>query len=204
MRFHITCLAFGALALGGCTAVDLPSDLTNIQREEALLAAVVSPARPAEHIAQDAQRQPLETMLFAGVAEGQRIAEVSPGDGYYTRLLAQAVGSTGRIYVVLPAGDAVSIALFQPLAEQYGNIEIVSDLSELSLPEGLDVVWDVATDHDTDATAYAAALGEGGILYIERANAGNPIDDQILEYFAFDGQQDRADPPISGLKFHRR
>ncbi|WP_271077669.1 hypothetical protein [Aurantiacibacter sp. MUD61] len=201
MRFHITCLALGALALGGCTAVDLPSDLNNIQREEALLAAVVSPARPAEHIAQDAQRQPLETMLFAGVAEGQRIAEISPGDGYYTRLLAQAVGSTGRIYVAVAVDNATSAAFFQSLAEQYGNIEIVSGISGLT---ELDMVWDIAASGSMDAQNYSQALRSGGVTYLETESLGDLFEVAAENDLVLDGRQDRTAPPIIGLRFRRR
>ena len=37
----------------------------------------------------DANRKPAETLLFAGIAPGQQIAELLPGGGYFTRIMAK-------------------------------------------------------------------------------------------------------------------
>ena len=80
-----------SLGVAACSTMP-PGELGEFTANERLMAAVYSPARPAEDTARDDARKPLETIAFAGVAEGQSIAEISPGGGYYTRILAQAVG----------------------------------------------------------------------------------------------------------------
>ena len=50
-----------------------------------LAAAIANPSRPAEDVARDADRKPAATLMFAGVAPGQQIAELLPGGGYFTR-----------------------------------------------------------------------------------------------------------------------
>jgi predicted methyltransferase len=91
-----------------------------------LLAAVGDAARPARDRFRDDRRKPSETMTFAGVAPGERIAELIPGNGYYTRLLAKAVGPTGKVYT-LPFGEP-RIAASRALAADpaYGNIVLVA------------------------------------------------------------------------------
>jgi predicted methyltransferase len=47
--------------------------------------------------ARDATRRPLEVLRFAGIEEGQRLAELMAGEGFYAELLARAVGRSGRV-----------------------------------------------------------------------------------------------------------
>ena len=59
--------------------------------------ALNSPARPAEDVARDSSRMPLEVLAFAGIEEGMTILEMEAGGGYYTEILSRAVGSNGRV-----------------------------------------------------------------------------------------------------------
>ena len=63
-------------------------------------AAVADTARPAEQTADDAVRLPVETVKFAMIAQGDVVAEVRPGGGYYTRILSKVVGPNGKVYAV--------------------------------------------------------------------------------------------------------
>jgi predicted methyltransferase len=60
--------------------------------------AVAAADRSADDRALDDGRKPLELMRFAGVAPGQRVAELQAGGGYTAELLARIVGPTGRVY----------------------------------------------------------------------------------------------------------
>ena len=62
----------------------------------AILAAVADSGRPAEDAARDAGRHPAEILAFAGVRPGDPVVELAPGGGYYTRILARAVGPRGQ------------------------------------------------------------------------------------------------------------
>lgn len=177
-RIAISLAGVALLAGTGCVS-NTPNDLAAIEPAEYLMAAVVSPARPAEDVARDEARQPLETITFAGVAEGQTIAEIAPGSGYYTRILAQAVGREGKIYALVPARFANrsgGLDTINAIADQYGNVEVVviDGYQNLDLPEPVDLVWTTENYHDLangDIAAINAAvfnaLRPGGIYYVQ-------------------------------------
>jgi predicted methyltransferase len=60
-------------------------------------AALVVPGRPAEDFAQDATRKPVEVLEFFGVRPGMSVLDLYSGAGYFTELLANVVGPTGRV-----------------------------------------------------------------------------------------------------------
>jgi predicted methyltransferase len=72
----------------------------------AISAAVADSQRPAADTARDVHRKPAEIVAFAGVKPGDKVAELMPGGGYYTRILARTVGSKGHIYALVPTGFA--------------------------------------------------------------------------------------------------
>ena len=65
--------------------------------------AIADPNRPAADTERDANRKPAETLEFAGLRPGDRVAELLPGSGYFTRLFSKAVGANGRVYALVPA-----------------------------------------------------------------------------------------------------
>jgi len=67
--------------------------------DKAALTQVVA-ARSAEDKARDGARHPVETLEFFQVKPGMTVAEVLPGGGWYTRILAEYLGSDGAIYGV--------------------------------------------------------------------------------------------------------
>lgn len=108
--------------------------------------AVGDPARPATDVERDADRKPAEMLAFAGVKPGMKVAEIAPGRGYFTRVLSNAVGKTGKIY-------ALSRRPLDWLAawnETHGN-NVVLDSSPPSgplAPEPVDLVWTTQNYHD--------------------------------------------------------
>ena len=171
--------AAACLAAGACTSVGSDPLTGNIGDYESLMAAVISPARPAEDVARDEARMPLETLAFAGVARGATIAELVPGGGYYTRILSQAVGPEGHVYALVPARFASQpggLDNINAIAEQYGNIDVVvvQDFAAPGVPVPVDMVWTTENYHDLakgdvaglNRAAYAA-LKPGGIYYVQ-------------------------------------
>jgi len=147
-------------------------------------AAVADPARPPLDVFRDDRRKPAETLAFAGVGPGMKIAELIPGNGYYTRILAKAVGSTGKVYTI-PFGEPrapLSAALAKDPA--YGNIQFSpAAAGSISVPEPVDMVWTVQNYHDVRQLAgpvnkaVFAALKPGGVYLIvdhsAKAGAGD-------------------------------
>src|SRR4051812_32791602 len=79
-------------------AVAAPVLAANQQISPIYAAAVASAARPADDKARDADRLPAQMLAFAGVRPGWKVVELSPGGGYFTRLLSVVVGERGYVY----------------------------------------------------------------------------------------------------------
>jgi predicted methyltransferase len=157
----------------------------------AIPAAVADAARPAADTARDVHRKPGEIVAFAGVKAGDKVAEMMPGGGYYTRILARTGGPKGHIYALVPTGFANrpgGLDALNALAAQYGNITVVAtDLANFKLDMPVDVVWTTENYHDfhngptaniagLNAAAFAA-LKPGGVYFIEdhAAAAGSGV-----------------------------
>jgi predicted methyltransferase len=56
--------------------------------------------RSAADSERDARERPAEVMAFAGIAPGMHVADVFGGAGYYSELLSQAVGASGKVLLV--------------------------------------------------------------------------------------------------------
>ena len=63
-----------------------------------ITAAVES--RTAEEQSRDVYRHPVETLDFFKVKPGMRVAEALPGGGWYSKILAEYLGSKGALYGV--------------------------------------------------------------------------------------------------------
>ena len=63
-----------------------------------LLDKLTSEERPAGDRARDGVRRPYQVMNLAGVEEGMTVLDISSGGGWYARVLAAAIGSSGMIY----------------------------------------------------------------------------------------------------------
>jgi predicted methyltransferase len=145
----------------------------------AVTAAVADSRRPDADKARDAGRKPAETVAFAGVRPGSKVAELGPGRGYFTRILAGTVGSTGKVYVIVsPTAQPAAREALEAIKGAYGNVElVVSDNLTFRTPEPVDVVWTTENYHDfhNGPTANIAALNKnafdnlkpGGVFYVQ-------------------------------------
>ena len=75
---------------------------TTLSQNEALPAETY-PDRSAIDIARDAGRKPFEVLAFLGVEPGMTVLDVIASSGYYTEVLAKAVGPNGLVYAQNPA-----------------------------------------------------------------------------------------------------
>lgn len=158
-----------------------------------IVAALADTRRPAEDTARDADRHAGETLAFAQIEPGDRVADIFPGGGYWTRLFAVAVGDEGRVYPTIRP-DGVAGQFETPVlavAEQYPNATMARvPYDALAYPEPLDVVFTAQNYHDLALTAYNlgdrnamnraafAALKPGGLYVIidHAAIDGSAID----------------------------
>jgi predicted methyltransferase len=180
-------LALAALSLSS-------SNLALAAVPSPLAKALADSARPASDVARDEARHPAEMLSFAGIKPGDRVADFMMGSGYFTRILAKAVGDKGQVYGYQSAEFIKFRAAYgtdqAAVAADYKNVTpLAAPLSAAGLPEGLDLVLTVQNYHDMHLKAFPAetaglvnqqvfkALKPGGIYLVvdHAAVAGAPL-----------------------------
>lgn len=123
-------------------------------------AALAAEVRTAEDRARDEARHTAETLAFARVAPGQKIADMIIGGGYFTRLFSAAVGPDGHVTAWQPAefiafedsyGEAATAA------DALANVDAVrSPIGAPEFPSGLDLVFTAQNYHDLHMDMFPA------------------------------------------------
>jgi predicted methyltransferase len=149
-------------------------------------AAVADPSRPATDTERDADRKPAATLTVSGVKPGDIVADYAAGQGYFTRLFANAVGPGGHVYAVVPSELYVYPNIVKGAADieswsvKHPNVtfSFASALPAVKFPEKLDLFWISQNYHDlhdnfmgpVDIAAFNkavyAALKPGGLYVI--------------------------------------
>jgi predicted methyltransferase len=192
MRRSIMLAAVAALALSSAAcmgtmgegAPPAPADYA---------AALAGASRPADDRARDEARHTAETLAFARVRPGQKIADMIIGGGYFTRVFSAAVGPGGRVtawqpaeFIAFQASYGESLTAVDALANVDG---IRSSMGAPDFPMGLDLVFTAQNYHDlhlniapadTASRVNAAvfrALKPGGLYVVidHHAAAGAPL-----------------------------
>lgn len=122
-----------------------------------ITAAIADSARPEADKANDPVRKPAELIAFAGVKPGDRVADILPGGGYFTRLFSKAVGPKGHVYAVLPESvstkappqklQPIRTLAADPAYRDNTSVE-VRPYGSLDVGAPLDVVWTSQNYHD--------------------------------------------------------
>ena len=120
-----------------------------------ITAAIADAGRPPEDKAQDANRKPAEVLAFAGIKPGDKVVDLMPGSGYYTRIFSKIVGPKGTVYALQPVEmDKVAPKRLQSLktfagTPAYANVVIlVQPVAAIAIPERVDMVWTSQNYHD--------------------------------------------------------
>lgn len=189
-RLPLACSAAVAVVLLGPPVYAAPAP--------AIAAAVADPQRPAQDTARDANRKPAETLAFADLKPGDRVADFLANSGYFTRLFADVVGPKGHVYAV----ELDEVVAFANVAKGYAglkdwaagrsnvSIDTVPAAKPLSFAKPLDMFWISQNYHDLsdkflgplDVAAFNrqvyAALKPGGLYVIldHAALPGAPAD----------------------------
>ena len=149
--------------------------------------AVADPTRPKADTDRDALRLPAQTIAFAGVKPGMKVAELFPGGGYFTRPLSDVVGPRGHIYGIENAkrDDGSDAKVAATVKNHNVSMQRVK-FGQFSLPEKVDLFWISQNYHDLHIAKYGAvdmaafnkhvydSLKPGGIYFIldHQANPG--------------------------------
>ena len=110
------------------------------------------------------------------------VAELGSGGGYYTRLLAKAVGPHGKVLAIVTAAQRArpnGMNALNSITYSYPNISIVyvDNYAGMSLSKKVDVFWTTENYHDFHNgpsadiggldRAVLSNLKKGGIFYVE-------------------------------------
>lgn len=228
MRKFLFSAALAALA-GACQPASTPHEDTSataataaaVTREISsdvspaapyITAALASARRPAEDRAQDATRHPAETLALSGVAPGQKIGELLPGEGYFTRLFSLAVGRQGHVYTIVRLHPS---QYEHPVAEDMGNVTTVhADYDRFTLPAPVDLIFTARNYHDLKISSYNmgdtvgmdraafAALRPGGLyVVIDHSAIAGSASDQTHPLHRIDQDQVRREVESVGFVY---
>ena len=178
-----------ATALGGAAA---PTEIPDYIGK-----AVADPTRPADDRAADANRDPLFTLFFAKVKPGMVVGELYPCGGYFSRMIADIVGPTGKVYGIDTARwKGCDAATQKVIDEGHKNFSFtVNAFGEFSLPEKVDLFWISQNYHDLHIKEYGTvdmaafnrhvfdSLKPGGTYFVLDHQAAGPLDDAAIAKF---------------------
>ncbi|MDC0237397.1 SAM-dependent methyltransferase [Gammaproteobacteria bacterium] len=153
-------------------------------------------ARPESDTGRDAGRKPAEVLHFLGLQENAIVMDVMASSGYYTEVLAHAVGSEGTVYAQNPPmmlkyrDGFYDKALAQRLKDgRLTNVvRLDRDMGDLGIPlESVDLAITALNFHDIYNSAGESAalellsqvyglLKPGGVFGVID-HAGNPEGD---------------------------
>ena len=187
--------------------------------EGGVAAALADPARPAADRDRDAARHPAELLAFAGVRPGARVGDFIMGGGYWTRILAGAVGPAGKVYAYQPAefiGYRAAYGTEQDAAVA-GRANVVANresLRSFTFAEPLDAIITVQNWHDLHLKAFPAgasamiagrlfaALKPGGTLLVVDHVGVNPTPFAVADTLhRGDAAATRAELVAAGFRF---
>lgn len=144
--------------------------------------AVQSPERTKAMTDRDGDRKPAELLMLSGVKPGDKVVEFAAFGQYFTTMLTSIVGANGMVYMYdLPYTEQRSGAASREFVAKHANAKYeLVDYNTMTLPENVDVVFNVLYYHDlplndVDTAALNAkilrALKPGGIFLIVDHNA---------------------------------
>lgn len=178
----LAALALPEAAFSTTAAKVVPA--STIRVPDAMKSAILnSTRRPDADRQRDAARKPAETLAFYGIKPGMTVAELVTSRGYFTGVLAEAVGASGKVYgqnnkwmrerikdTQRPLGDLITKGGFTNI------IDHNTELEDLQFPAGqFDAVFIVMFYHDlywlnVDRAAMnkgvMAALKPGGVYAV--------------------------------------
>lgn len=163
-----------ALALSCIGFLGLSAAVLAASTSEAITSAVADPARPEADRVRDADRKPAEVISLAGIHRDAKIAEMLPGEGYFTRIFSKIVGPRGVVYAWLPLpaanappGGRDIAAPIRALAADpnYPNIKLANLDPATPLPEAVDLVWTSLNYHDLHNRPNADLIAENKMVW---------------------------------------
>ncbi|MFK2853438.1 class I SAM-dependent methyltransferase [Dyella humi] len=184
-------------------------------------AAVADATRPADEKAQDADRKPAEVLAFTDIKPGDKVVDLMPGAGYYTRIFSKIVGPKSIVYALQPTEmDKASPQRLKSLksfagTKDYPNVVIlVQPIGAMQMPKGLDMVWTSQNYHDLhdpfmgtpnmakiNKTIYDALKPGGIYVVLDHAAAAGTGTSKTNDLHRIDPAAVKAEVTAAGFEF---
>lgn len=203
-------LAF--FAVTAAVAVELPSRIG---------LAIADPGRPSDDRALDDSRHVAEVLAFADIRPGNKVVDLMPGKGYYTRLFSKLAGPDGKVYALQPTEmDKVAPKGLESLRSfagtpAYANVVVlVQPVSAMSVPEKVDVIWTSQNYHDlhdpfmgspdiakVDAALFNALKPHGTLIVLDHAAAAGTGTSHTDDLHRIDPATVKAELTAAGFRY---
>ena len=143
---------FLALALLGAAALTAPvlaKPAAHAVKPAPYAAWLADPLRSDDMRKLDEGRMPAAVLAFAGVKPGQTVLDFFAGNGYYSILLAKAVGPKGHVFAANSPGEHAPKA-WEPLAGKIPQLQVmVAEIPQMQFaPRSLDLIFTNLNYHD--------------------------------------------------------
>lgn len=143
-----------SLLLAACAAVSLGAVAVAAPAVPAYVsAAVADKGRDADR-GIDARRHPAEVIAFSGVKPGDKVVDLIPGSGYFTKVFSKIVGPKGHVYMIWP-NEYAKEAQPDPVKNAelaktgYANTSVILQPgAAFATPEPVDLVFTAQNYHD--------------------------------------------------------
>src|SRR5580658_6391252 len=222
MHLRLLIMKSMAILIAVVALVSGANALENASNSTAATMAVADPSRPDSDTTRDADRKPAQTLVFAGIKAGDKVADYVADTGYFTRLFAGVVGSTGHVYAVEPTAFfkyksfPTAVAELQGYAVTHPNLTVTTAaaLEGVKFPERLDLFWISQNYHDlhdefmgpVDTAAFNKAvyraLKPGGFyLVLDHSAAAGAAADVTETLHRIEPSTVRREVEAAGFKF---
>ena len=211
------------LALLGAAALAAPllaKPATHAAKPAPYAAWLADPLRNEDMRKLDEGRMPAAVLAFAGVEPGQTVLDFMAGNGYYSLLLARAVGPKGKVFAANPPGEHTPKA-WEPRAGKVPQLHVmVAEIPRMQFaPRSLDVIFTNLNYHDlywesekyhfprvevpTVLAAWFTQLKPGGhVVIIDHAgSAGGDPREVADRLHRIDPERVKADMTAAGFVF---
>lgn len=127
----LAAVSAAAIALAGCSsepADDATATTEAVDSAAAIDQAVAASDRPEEARALDESRKPAEVLKFLGLTPGMKAADLMPARGYWTEIMAHAVGPDGSVVGLEPEqffDPENGPAIWEGLSERVPGVTLV-------------------------------------------------------------------------------
>lgn len=204
-----------AVAAGGAVIAKAPAASGAM-----IAAALAAPDRSKADVDRDADRKPAAMVMLAGMKPGDKVGDLIPGRGYFTRVFAHVVGDKGHVFAIVPAefveknpkgADAIKALAAEPAMK---NVSVaVTPAGDLTVGEPLDVVFTAQNYHDVygyfgaakaaamDAAVFKMLKPGGRYIVIDHAAPGLTDPAGMTKIHRIDQATVKAQVLAAGFKF---